>query len=147
MTYCLERLFFSYTFVNNIMRWLEVRRIFFFPMNTRFPTSSRNPICSYSEILYQTCYTRNAWIWSGQTDRQTGAQNLCSFELFALGLLLPFRINLENPSVCIWKGGTLFYLSVWTLWSREKPLAHAGSRTPAVQLTSSRYTDWEIDLL
>jgi hypothetical protein len=33
---------------------------------------------------------------------------------------------------------------VWTLWSRDKSLASAGNRTPAVQHIARRYTDWAI---
>jgi hypothetical protein len=33
---------------------------------------------------------------------------------------------------------------VWTLWSREKSLAPAGTRTPAVQPVHRQYTDLAI---
>jgi hypothetical protein len=33
---------------------------------------------------------------------------------------------------------------VWTLWSRDKSLTPAENRTPAVQFSAHRYTDWAI---
>jgi hypothetical protein len=58
-------------------------------------------------------------------------------QLQALAALLPG----QQPSVPIGQEFGWAPEMVWTLWKREKYLAHAGKRTPVIQAIARRYTD------
>jgi hypothetical protein len=103
LAYSREKMYFFYTLVNNIMCWLEVKRNFF-SVTTRFPASSHNPKCPYSEILCQICYTRNACIWSGLGDR---CPNLVFIQIIYVRPIVTFQIKPRNPKCLYLKGDTL----------------------------------------
>jgi hypothetical protein len=48
----------------------------------------------------------------------------------------------KSPPVHNGSGARWASEPVWTLWSRENPLASAGNRAPAIQSLAHRYTDW-----